>query len=122
MGKQTFVPQQADEVRSEYRMAGGQMTLDFSQLRAGSQIAPITASVAMGQLLVIVPANASVEATVEVGGGASGFFGEWEAGTEVMNHYVRHGSGPSFVLALEAGIGQVPDHVGGRARSLHRLR
>jgi hypothetical protein len=107
LGDQTFIPQQAQQVRSEYRMTGGQLTLDLSQLRAGTQIEPIAASVALGQLNVIVPSNASVDATVEIGGGAVGFFGEWEGGANVTNRYQHPGSGPAFVLALEAGIGEI---------------
>ena len=106
-GDQTFTPQTLPDVQREYRMAGGRLVVDLSELDADATIAPVSASVGLGQLTVIVPANHAVDATVSIGGGATGFFDQWTGGTDLSNHYQRAGAGPKLVLTLEAGIGEI---------------
>jgi len=106
-GDQTFAPVSRGELREEYRMVGGRMILDLTQLRAGQDPVQLDASVAIGRLVVVVPEAGSLDVDVSVGGGAVHFLDTYLEGTGVTNHYIRPGRGPTLVLALEAGIGEV---------------
>jgi hypothetical protein len=103
----TVAPQTAQELQPEYRLIGGRMTLDLTQVPTSAVPIQIDASVAMGQLTVIVPKNASLDVQVAVGGGGVGFLGDWIGGAGVTNQYTRDGTGQEMVLALEAGIGEI---------------
>ena len=106
-GDQTFAPVSRGELREEYRLVGGRMSLDLTQLRAGLDPIHLDASVAMGQLVVIVPQAGSLDVQVAVGGGGVSFLDTSQTGTSLTDHYVRAGRGPTLMLALEAGIGEV---------------
>jgi hypothetical protein len=107
-GDQTFTPVSRGELREEYRLVGGRMILDLTQLRAGLEPVEIDASVALGQLVVIVPKAGSLDVRVAVGGGGVSFLDNtYFTGTSFTDRYTRAGRGPTLVLALEAGIGEV---------------
>jgi phage shock protein PspC (stress-responsive transcriptional regulator) len=106
-GDQTFAPVSRGELREEYRLVGGRMVLDLTQLRAGLDPIQLNASVAVGQLVVIVPPAGSLDVQVTVGGGVVRFLDTYQEGTSLTDHYIRTGRGPTLVLALEAGIGGV---------------
>jgi phage shock protein PspC (stress-responsive transcriptional regulator) len=106
-GEQTFAPVSPAELREEYRLVAGRLTLDLTQLEAGSEPIQVDASVAVGQLVVIVPPNASLDLQVAVGGGGLAFMGNYQGGTSLTDHFVRDGRGPALVLGLEAGVGEV---------------
>ena len=68
----------------------------------------VAASVAVGQLVVVLPANASVELATRVGAGGTLVFDARQVGTSLKDRYVRHElGGASYVLELQAGIGEV---------------
>ncbi|HYM52165.1 MAG TPA: PspC domain-containing protein [Candidatus Dormibacteraeota bacterium] len=106
-GDQTFAPVTRGELREEYRLVGGRMVLDLTQLEAGLDPIQLDASVAVGQLLVLVPPAGSLDVQVTVGGGVVRFLDTYQEGTSLRDHYIRVGRGPTLVLALEAGIGGV---------------
>jgi phage shock protein PspC (stress-responsive transcriptional regulator) len=106
-GEQSFAPTNIQELRPEYRLVGGRLELDLTQLPAGSGPIHIDASVAVGQLSIIVPADATVDVNVAVGGGAVEFLGNWQAGASLTDHFLRDGPGAVFVLNLESGIGEI---------------
>jgi phage shock protein PspC (stress-responsive transcriptional regulator) len=108
IGDRRFAPATVAELQGEYRSMGGRITLDLSSLSSGPQTFHIAASVAVGQLRVILPENASITLHTQVGAGDSIVLGEQEVGTSLDNHYVRHRlHATTFVLDLEAGIGEV---------------
>jgi phage shock protein PspC (stress-responsive transcriptional regulator) len=106
-GDQSFVPMSRGELREEYRLTGGRMTIDLTALQGGLDPVTLDASVAFGQLTVVVPQGRSLDVQVSVGGGGVHFLDTYTEGTSVTNHYIRRGRGPTLVLALEAGIGEV---------------
>jgi hypothetical protein len=68
----------------------------------------ISASVALGQLMVILPRDASVELRTRVGAGDSYVLGSQDVGTSLDNSYVRRNPyRTTYILDLEAGIGEV---------------
>jgi phage shock protein PspC (stress-responsive transcriptional regulator) len=107
-GDVRFAPANAAELRDEYRLMGGQMLLDLTELSVGTREVRISASVAVGQLVVVVPSRASVEVETRVGGGAAIVFGTQYAGTSLESRFVRrHQYGTTFILDLESGLGEV---------------
>jgi phage shock protein PspC (stress-responsive transcriptional regulator) len=106
-GDQTFAPTNAAELRSEYRLVGGRMTLDLTQLAAATAPIHIDASVAMGQLNVIVPERAELDVQMAIGGGGMAFLGPYVGGTSLTDEFVSHGSGQWMVLSLVVGVGEL---------------
>jgi len=115
IGGLRFTPVNAAELRGEYRIMGGQLVLDLTDLSIGSQPVHIAASVAVGELVVILPREASVELRARMGAGQVTVFDYYAAGTVLTNagtsldeRYVRHdGRGPTYILDLQGGIGEV---------------
>ncbi|MGH2445461.1 MAG: PspC domain-containing protein [Candidatus Limnocylindria bacterium] len=107
LGFHQFTPVNADEVGDEYRLIGGRMELDLTEIPAGGEPIEIVASVAVGQMYVALPENASVELDADVGGGELGVLGTWQDGSGLVDRYVRDGDGPRFILDLELGIGSL---------------
>lgn len=106
-GSVRFAPVSADELRDEYRLMAGQLILDLRELEAGSEPMRIAASVAFGELVVILPTEAQLEIDSQVGAGGFGIFNNWQGGTSLTDRFVRGDAGPHFVLDLGAGIGQI---------------
>ena len=108
IGDHRYVPATTAELRDEYRSLGGRMILDLTDLPRTSQTFHIAASVALGQLVVIIPEGASVELRSRVGAGDSYVLGSQDVGTSLDSRLVRHHfNQPTYVLDLEMGIGQV---------------
>jgi phage shock protein PspC (stress-responsive transcriptional regulator) len=108
LGDLAFRPQSLGEVRGEYRLAGGDLRLDLSDLKAGGGPVTVTASVGIGRLYVVVPDDAQVELDARVAGGELRLFGNQQIGTGLGDRVERlNGVGARLVLHLEAGIGGV---------------
>jgi phage shock protein PspC (stress-responsive transcriptional regulator)/uncharacterized membrane protein YkgB len=109
IGDRYYAPVTAAEVRSEYRSLGGRLSLDLTGLQTGPRIIHISASVAVGQLMVRLPEGASVEIRSRVGAGDSFVLGSsQDVGTSLDNVFMRHGlDQPTYILDLQAGIGEV---------------
>ena len=108
VGAPRFTPANAAELRDEYRLMSGTLTLDLTELSVGRRPINIAASVAVGQLVVILPRDASVELRARAGAGVVSLFDGYDVGTSLDNVFVRHHQyGTTYVLDLEVGIGDV---------------
>jgi phage shock protein PspC (stress-responsive transcriptional regulator) len=115
IGAMRFNPANVVELRDEYRIMGGELVLDLTDLSIAAKPVHIAASVAAGQLVVIVPPDASVELRARVGAGQVTVFDSYHdeiiltnAGTSLDEHYVRRRDvGPTYILDLLGGIGDV---------------
>jgi phage shock protein PspC (stress-responsive transcriptional regulator) len=108
IGDHRYTPVTAAEVRDEYRSMGGRVILDLTNLHTSPRDIHIAASVAVGQLVVILPEGASVELRTRVGAGDSYVLGSQDVGTSLDSRYVRRSfRQTTYVLDLEIGIGQV---------------
>ncbi len=107
LGYHRFSPTSPQELRDEYRLVGGRMVLDLTGMEASAEPIHIAASVAAGQMLVVLPPGAEVEVTSEVGAGELGVLGAWQYGSGLNDGYVGDGPGPRFVLDLQMGIGSI---------------
>jgi phage shock protein PspC (stress-responsive transcriptional regulator) len=106
-GYHRFQPLSTAELRGEYRLVGGSLVLDLTDIEDGDEPITITASVAVGDLFVALPPDAAVELDAAVGAGTMHLLGDWKEGTGVEDRYVREGTGREFILDLETGIGSV---------------
>ncbi|MBA3689401.1 MAG: PspC domain-containing protein [Chloroflexi bacterium] len=108
IGDHRYVPVTAAEVQDEYRSLAGRAILDLTELQTSPRTIHIAASVAVGQLVVILPEGASIELRSRVGAGDSYVLGSGDNGTSLDNRYIRHHlNRTTYVLDLEVGIGQV---------------
>jgi phage shock protein PspC (stress-responsive transcriptional regulator) len=108
IGDHRYTPVTAAEVRDEYRSMGGRMILDLQDLQTSPRTIHIAASVAVGQLVVILPEGASFELRTRVGAGDSYVLGSQDVGTSLESRYVRHHlNQTTYLLDLEMGIGEV---------------
>lgn len=98
---------QVEMLQAEYRLIAGDLTLDLRTLPEVDEPVEIAASVAMGQLNVLLPPDAEVEVTTHVGAGAMYVLDEWQRGTDLVGQVSRDGDGQRFVLDLATGIGPV---------------
>ena len=106
-GSHSFSPTTAEELRGEYRLVGGEIFLDLTGLDAGDEPVVVAASVAMGQVYVLLPTDANVELDAAVGGGRMRILGAYQNGTRLVDRAVVDGDGTPFILDLEAGLGDV---------------
>lgn len=102
----------ASDLRDEYRLAMGTMTLDLSGLagRLPAGGSALEASVGMGELVVIVPAGVEVRANGEVGAGDLELLDKTWSGLGVEGTVETPGyrtGGSRLALQLSAGLGTV---------------
>lgn len=116
IGERTERPTTLADVKREYHVSVGQLTIDLRSIDfSSSQGARIKASVGIGQLTVRVPDSALVEATGHVGAGQVTIFGRQNSGFDVKLFgrappppgSLVIGSTSSLILDLSVGLGQI---------------
>jgi phage shock protein PspC (stress-responsive transcriptional regulator) len=109
IGDNYFGPQSVQEVRSDYRLAGGTLYLDLSALAGEHGPVSMAASVGVGKIVVIVPNDADVDVTGSAGGGRLSLLHIEQAGTSLEQRVVgdRAADATTIVLRLEVGIGDI---------------
>ena len=70
VAERLFQPTTPAEVRSPYRLAGGELILDLSKVDFGPGAPPVEASVAGGRVLVVLPDEVAADVRGRVGVGA----------------------------------------------------
>jgi hypothetical protein len=103
------------EVRSSYRLAGGELILDLSKVSFGSAAPPVQASVAGGRLLVVVPDEVAARVRGRVGVGSLDLLGHQDAGAQVDSTITepparapaKGAVAPTVDLDLQAGYGVI---------------
>jgi phage shock protein PspC (stress-responsive transcriptional regulator) len=97
-----------DTVHSQYTLGIGELRLNLDQVQLPKGQTFVKATVGIGKLRVLVPANASVDVDGHVQAGDLVLFGEHQNGTHVHSHVVdRTGSGRVLVLDLHTGLGKI---------------
>jgi phage shock protein PspC (stress-responsive transcriptional regulator) len=108
MGDRTTRPVDAANVHSKYELGIGSLTLNFADVSLPKGQTFVKATVGIGNLKVIVPANASVDVEGRAQAGDVRLLGEEDNGTHVRAHVVdRTGSGRVLVLDARTGLGKV---------------
>lgn len=114
IGERVFQPTSLSQLSSTYRMAIGNTTVDLRHVPFGAGVYHVTASVAVGELRVEVPANVVVDVTAHSGIGNVVY--ENQNGSQQFFEGVRtstsgrKSASPQLVLTAEAGIGQVQQY------------
>jgi hypothetical protein len=119
VGERFWAPASLAELDDEYRLAVGTATLDLRDVRPASATDPVvvTASVAIGELSVIVPPGMTVDARADVVAGEARLLGSPSNGIDVSHRATVEGTEGRFELHLSAGLGTVTVETGGRAIS-----
>jgi phage shock protein PspC (stress-responsive transcriptional regulator) len=108
IGERTVEPVVAGDVHSKYELGIGKLQLDFSDVEFPKGQTFVEAHLGIGDLHVIVPADASVDVVTRVQAGDADVLGRHEDGTHVHNQvHDRVGSGRVLVLDLRNGLGKV---------------
>ena len=108
-GERQFRPTTVAELRSPYRLAAGELTLDLRGLDAGGRTVPVVASMAAGNMIVTVPEGMAVEIDAHVGAGSLLIFGrEWD-GVGIDERLERAGvaGGGRLELDVKVGLGEL---------------
>ena len=106
-GEHREAPTTAAELEGAYHLGAGRLTLDLSELPPSSAERHVAASIGLGRLVVILPEGSGAEVSAEVGAGTSDLLGSRQEGTGLSDRELQDGSGGTFVLDLEAGLGEV---------------
>jgi phage shock protein PspC (stress-responsive transcriptional regulator) len=109
VGERFYTPQSGDQVRTEYRLGAGEMSIDFTEMDFTGQAIDTEASVVAGRLEVIVPSDVTVDVSGHVGVGEIRLFDRVQDGAELDANAVAEGSatGGSLDLELETSFGEL---------------
>ena len=102
-GDRVYRPATVTDLRSEYRMVAGHLTIDLSRMDLGTSTVTIRASVVAGRLDVVVPTDQTVIVTGTVSAGSADLFGRNRDGSSVPLATVNTGTSGSGTLRLDLG-------------------
>jgi phage shock protein PspC (stress-responsive transcriptional regulator) len=123
VGQVRYAPETVTAVQPAYRLAAGQLTVDLSGVTLGDQSLSVTASDAVGQLVVIVPDGTTIDVTGKVGAGEMNLLGRTNSGVQIATSTVGS-TGVAIAgtldLNLSVGCGQITvESAGGLALQSH---
>ena len=102
------MPVDVANVHSKYELGIGDLKLNLANVALPKGQTFVKATVGIGNLEVIVPANASVDVRGRTSAGHLQLLGQNDDGTHVSSHVVeRTGSGRVLVLDVRTGLGRV---------------
>lgn len=112
IGQRVIQPTTPVELQSSYRMAMGSLTVDLTHVPLGTATHAVTASVAVGQLVVDVPRGAIVDVDAHSGIGRVSY---GSSGPEafVAPLTVFGPARPQLIVDAQVGIGQIQLERGG---------
>jgi phage shock protein PspC (stress-responsive transcriptional regulator) len=107
-GNVAVTPQSLADLRGHYTLAAGQLTVDLSQLSLSAN-RTVSASVALGHLVVVVPAQADLDIHAHAGAGHINLLGAADDGVNIDSPLSRspNGGGGTLHLDLRVGFGEV---------------
>jgi hypothetical protein len=119
VGERTIRPAASSELDSEYRLGAGELVLDLRSVDLAAGDRTVEASVAVGNLVVLVPAGVEVVAQGSASVGQVDLFGHEEGGVRVETSAVAVPPTAAFVpdpgrltLDLAVGVGRVETRIG----------
>jgi hypothetical protein len=109
VGERSYRPASATELRSEYRLGIGRMTLDLRELSATELegAGRTRARVGIGQLVVVVPSGTVVHVEAHASLGNVVVFEQEEGGIDVDLSAGPEPAPGGFELILSVGLGEV---------------
>ncbi len=110
VGDRTIVISSVDEIQPDYNLSFGTLTIDLSEIDDLGPATPLTASVGMGELVVLVPEDVEIAVDASVGAGQIEILGRVVDGVDIDDTYQSPGyskSSESISLELQAFTGRV---------------
>ncbi len=120
IGDSQWRPGTPSQVAADYRLAVGRLDVDLSGVVFRSGVTTVTATVGIGQVVVVVPPGPEVSVTAHSGLGEVSVFGADNEGVGVVRSVDAPGAGTAaartaatgtaatrIVLDVQAGLGQV---------------
>ena len=104
VGERTFRPAGTADLRDEYRMAIGRLTVDLTSLE-GTTISDVEISLGIGQVVVILPDEVSVRVEGDAGAGQVMILGSEQNGLGVEHSVTENDA--VFEVRVAVGLGQV---------------
>jgi phage shock protein PspC (stress-responsive transcriptional regulator)/predicted membrane protein len=106
VGNVSFAPQTVSTVQPAYHLIAGQMYVDLSAVDLGGPSVTVTSTVAFGHLVVVVPADTTVDLTASVGAGEESLFGRTDSGLQISSQLdTATGPEPAGILRLTVSVG-----------------
>jgi hypothetical protein len=108
-GDRSWQPLTRTDVHDQYHLGAGRLTLDLSQVSFGPRPAEVHASVAFGDLVVVVPTGEPVQVSGHVGAGRLELLGRIDEGIRVDADASAPGSAGAgrLTLDLRTGMGDI---------------
>jgi hypothetical protein len=107
IGQRVYTPTSLAELEDVYSLGLGELTLDLSGLDLAGSTKHVRVEVGMGEAVVIVPADASVEVKAEVGVGKAQMLGLVGEGLGRKLEKTEEGSAPGrLIIEVQIGIGE----------------
>lgn len=110
VGERVIEITSVDDIRPDYNLALGELTLDLRAIDAFEPGSTLTASVGMGELIVRVPTGIEMSVDARVGAGELEILGETTGGLGIDEAFATPGfdsSFPGLTLDLQAFTGRV---------------
>lgn len=110
VGERVIEVTSADDIRPDYNLALGKLTLDLREIADLEPGSTLTASVGMGELIVRVPTGIEFRVDGRVGAGELDILGETSGGIGIDESFETPGfesSSPGLTLDLQAFTGRV---------------
>jgi hypothetical protein len=110
LGDRTVEISSVDDIRPDYNLAIGKLTVDLRNLDDLDTATQLTASVGMGELLVRVPEGTAIQVDASVGAGQIEILGRVTDGVDLDETYESPefaGNSQSLALELQAFTGRV---------------
>jgi phage shock protein PspC (stress-responsive transcriptional regulator) len=105
-GNVSYAPQALSAVQPAYHLAAGQLDVDLSGVDLGGQSVAVSSSVAFGHLVVVVPADTTVDLTGKVGAGEDSLLGRIDSGVQISSRFdTATGLAPAGTLTLNVSVG-----------------
>lgn len=105
IGDRTVEITSVDDIRADYNLAMGKLTLDLRQIDDLDFPAGLSASVGMGELIVRVPAGAEVSVETQIGAGQAEILDRFTDGVGINESYRSPGlSGENEGLSLDLRV------------------
>ncbi|MCU1458479.1 MAG: hypothetical protein JWL73_2571, partial [Actinomycetia bacterium] len=108
-GDRQVRPANAGQLDRSYELAAGRLRLDLTGVRPGARGRSVSASVALGLVRIVVPADVTVHFDGKVEGGQICAFGHRDAGTDtrVRETSTRPGSAGVLEVKARVGVGEI---------------
>jgi phage shock protein PspC (stress-responsive transcriptional regulator) len=107
VGERVYRPETLEDVRSQYELLAGEMTIDLSGVALRERDVDLDIRLGFGELTVIAPPGAEVNVTGTMVAGDSDVFGHIEKGTGIDHRRQLAGAGDAGTLNIhiEQGVG-----------------